>query len=318
MPQTAHLLGRREQLKIAPPVKPTGFGGEGVPVSDDDSIRVVSAISMRDSFRTDDEDLQLITGVHADLLKHEFKVLNQDNLIISNLNSNIAQLALQPRVPLATVGETKETGSEKDKETVTEKAKESAKDKLDMITVDNKATDEHDVSKRKLSQNLDNFSIRLKTIAKNVNDPQNGAIAQPASNTYSGKPVTSVEQETVLSRSVPPSYKQKLLQFSRDKLGFGSGNKLTRSLKKSFNFKNIEKSDKGRRMSEPTQLTAAEIRAIDQCKEEYMEKADEDEKVEEDGVIKLSENLKMCDINSNEGHNFIGKFQVLKMFLMFT
>lgn len=62
-------------------------------MSDDDSVRATSAFSVRDSLKTDDEDQSnLITAANAKLLRHEYNVMNNSNLVVCNLENNMAQL----------------------------------------------------------------------------------------------------------------------------------------------------------------------------------------------------------------------------------
>lgn len=113
-----------------------------------------------------------------------------------------------------------------------------------------------------------------------------------------------------LSKSVPPSYKQKLLQFSRDKLRFGSGgNRLTRSIKRSFHFSRSWDKNKGdgqRRTSEPT----VEIPSIiDDVNREKCSKEDRDEDIEKSEIIDetsdVADNDKMMLVEGkSDGKNF--------------
>lgn len=284
MPQAVKILERREKM-IGAAINTPAIA-EGALVSDDDSIRAVSAVSMRDSFRTDDEEIQTITEVHADLLTHEFKVLNQDNLIISNLDTNMAELALQPRAALPVLKENQESNDVA--------SQENQLVKKDSAGINNQ------LNKRKLSQNLDNFSIRLRSNSK-TNKKEN-ADKNPEENKDSTKS-SKASKETVLSKSVPPSYKQKILQFSKEKFGFGSGNKLTRSLKKSWNLSKTGDKDKikGRRMSEPVALNTLQTSVTDDklsASEDKQEKCDDD-------IPEIAENIKLDDANS-DAQNFFG------------
>lgn len=282
MPQAVKMFERQEQIRNR--LKNHGGFAEGALVSDDDSIRVLSAISVRDSLRTDDDELQPITVAHADFLTHEYKVLNQDNLIISNLNSNIAELTIQPR-------------------TLAKNQIDNKGDENKLIQDDDKSNNNSNLNIRKLSQNLDNFSIRLKASSKS-NDSEISVKNEDSSLSMSNKS----QIDTILSKSVPPTFKQKILQFSKEKFGSGSGNKLTRSLKKSLHLtKNQERSkgSKERRMSEPVALN---VSSVDDKTED--EKTEEEEEMEEKHISEIpeiSENLKLDDTNSCDGQTFFGK-----------
>lgn len=299
MPQAVKILEHREKMMGAAINTPAI--AEGALVSDDDSIRAVSAVSMRDSFRTDDEEIQTITEAHADLLTHEFKVLNQDNLIISNLDTNMAELALQPRAALPVVKENQESNI------VNKTSQENLSVKKDSAGINNQ------LSRRKLSQNLDNFSIRLRSNSKT--NKKESTDNNPEKNNKDSSKNSKPSKETVLSKSVPPSYKQKFLQFSKEKFGFGSGNKLTRSLKKSWNLSKTGDKDKvkGRRMSEPVALNTLQTSVADEKLKESQEKQ---EKCDEE-IHEISENIKLDD-NNSDAQNFFGNMIILfnKLFLL--
>lgn len=225
---------------------------ECVPMSDDDSVRATSAFSVRDSLKTDDEDqYQPITAANAKLLRHEYNVMNNSNLVVCNLENNMAQLM----------------GTNK-------KHNDSTIQKMDKI-VEEKAnidkTKSPDCDKQKVAE------VKQKT--KSV-DTASHSLENPKSSTKCSSDVSSG-----LSKSVPPSYKQKLLQFSRDKLRFGSGgNRLTRSIKRSFHFSRSwdkNKAEIQRRTSEP----AVEIPSIVDNNEEKCSKEEKDEDIEKCEVI---------------------------------
>ena len=220
---------------------------ECIPMSDDDSVRATSAFSVRDSLKTDDEDQsQPISAVNAKLLRHEFNVMNNSNLVVCNLERNMAQLMAANQKHDYKIHKIEEEKHDPPKETVKEEI------------VVNKEEKQKPKSTETASQSLEN----------------------PKSSTKCSSEVSSG-----LSKSVPPSYKQKLLQFSRDKLRFGSGsNKLTRSIKRSFHFsRSLDKNkDMQRRTSEPT----LEIPSIVQKKEEpKYSKEDKDEDIEKSEII---------------------------------
>ncbi|CAB3242027.1 unnamed protein product [Arctia plantaginis] len=203
---------------------------ECVPMSDDDSVRATSAFSVRDSLKTDDEDQSHpITAANAKLLRHEYNVLNNSNLVVCNLENNMAQLMAANK---------KQTDRNK-MDKIDEEKPHSDKDKpADEIQCSNTSTP----SKQAI--------LEIKQKAKSV-DTASHSLENPKSSTKCSSDVSSG-----LSKSVPPSYKQKFLQFSRDKLRFGSGgNKLTRSIKRSFHFSTSwdkSKNETQRRTSEPT------------------------------------------------------------------
>lgn len=223
---------------------------ECVPISDDDSVRATSAFSVRDSLKTDDEDqTNIITAANAKLLRHEYNVMNNSNLVVCNLENNMAQLMAANK-------------------------KQSDLNKMDKIDeekhVIEKLSDETNENKKESSE--------VKQKAKSV-DTASHSLENPKSTKCSS------DVSSGLSKSVPPSYKQKLLQFSRDKLRFGSGgNRLTRSIKRSFHFSRSwdKKGDGQRRTSEPT----VEIPSIidDEYKGNYS-KEDRDEDIEKSEII---------------------------------
>lgn len=228
---------------------------ECVPISDDDSVRATSAFSVRDSLKTDDEDQSLpITAANAKLLRHEYNVLNNSNLVVCNLENNMAQLMAANK-------------------------KQSDLNKMDKIDEEKPNTEKHVDENKPLSASDNKKEIlEIKQKAKSV-DTASQSMDNPKSSTKCSSDVSSG-----LSKSVPPSYKQKILQFSRDKLRFGSGgNKLTRSIKRSFHFSRSwdkNKSDTQRRTSEP----AIEVPSLVDDKEKCS-KEEKDEDVEKSEVI---------------------------------
>ncbi|XP_041976917.1 serine/threonine-protein kinase fused isoform X2 [Aricia agestis] len=227
---------------------------ECVPMSDDDSVRATSAFSVRDSLKTDDEDQsQPITAANAKLLRHEFNVMNNSNLVVCNLEKNMAQLM---------------AGNQKQDTNKMHKIDEEKHDK--------------EISKEKQTTNDSKDSdadIKVKPT-----DTASQSLETPKSSSK-----CSSEVSAGLSKSVPPSYKQKLLQFSKDKLRFASGgNRLTSSIKRSFRFsKSFEKNKQEtqqRRTSEP----ALEISNLPEHKSEdkiKYSKEDKDEDIEKCEVI---------------------------------
>ncbi|CAH0720700.1 unnamed protein product, partial [Brenthis ino] len=224
---------------------------ECVPMSDDDSVRATSAFSVRDSLKTDDEDQsQPITAANAKLLRHEFNIMNNSNLVVCNLEKNMAQLMA--------ANQKHDFKMHKIDEEKNDPPKECPKSS-DVGVVDKKDDKQKPKSTETASQSLEN----------------------PKSSTKCSSDVSSG-----LSKSVPPSYKQKLLQFSREKLRFGSGgNRLTRSIKRSFHFsRSIDKNkDTQRRISEPT----IEIPSIVEKKDDSIKycKEDKDKDVEKCEII---------------------------------
>lgn len=228
---------------------------ECVPISDDDSVRATSAFSVRDSLKTDDEDqANLITAANAKLLRHEYNVMNS-NLVVCNLENNMAQLMLTNKKQADSNIKKMEKIDEEKKNIVKAKASEEFK------LVDRKG------------------SIETKQKVKSV-DTASHSLENPKSSTKCSSDVSSG-----LSKSVPPSYKQKILQFSRDKLRFGSGgNRLTRSIKRSFHFSKSWDKNKGdgqRRGSEPN----IEIPSIVVDDKEKFSKEDKDEDIEKSEII---------------------------------
>lgn len=230
---------------------------ECVPLSDDDSIRATSAFSVRDSLKTDDEDQsQPITAANAKLLRHEYNVMNNSNLVVCNLENNMAQLmAVNKKQNDANIDKMDKIVEEKHIEKSTEKTFEEAK-----------STDRHDV-------------VEVKQKTRSV-DTASHSLENPKSSTKCSSEVSSG-----LSKSVPPSYKQKILQFSRDKLRFGSGgNRLTRSIKRSFHFSRSwdkNKPENQRRTSEP----AIEVSSIVDSDKGKCSKEEKDEDIEKCEVI---------------------------------
>ncbi|XP_045519753.1 serine/threonine-protein kinase fused [Pieris brassicae] len=227
---------------------------ECVPMSDDDSVRATSAFSVRDSLKTDDEDQsQPITATNAKLLRHEFHVMNNSNLVVCNLERNIAQLMANNEM----IAEEKETKDREEKET---------KDREEI------ETKERDEVKGK---------SKGSTASQSLENPKS----------------SNVDVSAGLSKSVPPSYKQKLLQFSKDKLRFGSGgNRLTRSIKRSFHFsRSLDKNKESqRRTSEPTIDTHTD-------RSKYS-KEDKDEDIEKNEVIEETGDDKDVADNDNKMH----------------
>ncbi|CAH2237610.1 serine/threonine-protein kinase fused [Pararge aegeria] len=226
---------------------------ECVPISDDDSVRATSAFSVRDSLKTDDEDQsQPITAANAKLLRHEFNVMNS-NLVVCNLEKNMAQLmSVNQKHDFNKMHKIDEEKYDTHKENL------EKKDEVD-ATNDKKEIDVKQKSKlpETASQSLEN----------------------PKSSTKCSSDISSG-----LSKSVPPSYKQKILQFSRDKLRFGSGgNRLTRSIKRSFHFSRSfdkNKTDSQRRTSEPNiEIPSIVEKKVDSEKPKFC-KEDRDEDIE--------------------------------------
>ncbi|CAH0748101.1 unnamed protein product [Diatraea saccharalis] len=225
---------------------------ECVPISDDDSIRATSAFSVRDSLKTDDEDQSHpITAANAKLLRHEYNVMNNMNLVVCNLENNMAQLMM-----------------------INKKQNECSNvNKMDKIVEEkqniDKLTDESKVDKD------DSCKQKAKTA-----DTASHSLENPKTSTKCSSEVSSG-----LSKSVPPSYKQKLLQFSRDKLRFGSaGNRLTRSIKRSFHFSRSwdkNKSENQRRTSKP----AIETQSLVEVDKEKGPKEEKDEDIEKCEII---------------------------------
>ncbi|KAJ2952655.1 hypothetical protein O0L34_g6986 [Tuta absoluta] len=227
---------------------------ECVPMSDDDSVRATSAFSVRDSLKTDDEDQSHpITAAHAKLLRHEYNVMNNSNLVVCNLENNMAQLMATNKKADANLNKMDKIVEEKHVEKPVEETKSTASDKKDTEDGKHKAKS-------------------IDTASHSLENPKNST--KCSSDVSSG-----------LSRSVPPSYKQKFLQFSRDKLRFGSGgNKLTRSIKRSFTFNRSwdkNKTDTQRRTSEP----ALEVASIIDNDREKCSKEEKDEDIEKCEVI---------------------------------
>ncbi|XP_026742685.1 serine/threonine-protein kinase fused [Trichoplusia ni] len=221
---------------------------ECVPMSDDDSVRATSAFSVRDSLKTDDEDQSHpITAANAKLLRHEYNVMNNSNLVVCNLENNMAQLMAANK-------------------------KHSDLSKMDKIDEEKHAEDKKRLSTSENKQEI----LEIKQKAKSV-DTASHSLENPKSSTKCSSDVSSG-----LSKSVPPSYKQKILQFSRDHLRFGSGgNKLTRSIKRSFHFSRSwdkNKNDNQRRTSEPTIEVPSLMDDKERCSKE--EKDEDDEKSE--------------------------------------
>ncbi|XP_061712135.1 serine/threonine-protein kinase fused isoform X1 [Cydia pomonella] len=239
---------------------------ECVPMSDDDSVRATSAFSVRDSLKTDDEDQsQPITIANAKLLRHEYNVMNNSNLVVCNLENNMAQL-------MAT----------------NKKQTDAAVKKMDKILEEKQTEKSNTEATNKIEKSE---AIDVKQKAKSV-DTASHSLENPKSSTKCSSEVSSA-----LSKSVPPSYKQKLLQFSRDKLRFASGgNRLTRSIKRSFHFSRSwdkNKSENQRRTSEP----AIEIPSIVDVDQEKCLKETKDEDIEK---IELIEEVSDKEVANND------------------
>lgn len=228
-------------------------------MSDDDSVRATSAFSVRDSLKTDDEDQSHpITAANAKLLRHEYNVLNNSNLVVCNLENNMAQLMAANK-------------------------KQSDLNKMDKIDEEKPNPEKH-IEEKKTQQKLLSASdsqkelLETKQKVKSI-DTASQSLEHPKSSTKCSSEVSSG-----LSKSVPPSYKQKILQFSRDKLRFGSGgNKLTRSIKRSFHFSRSwdkNKSETQRRTSEPTIEVSSFVNDKEKCSKE-----EKDQDVEKSEVI---------------------------------
>lgn len=255
---------------------------ECVPMSDDDSVRATSAFSVRDSLKTDDEDQSHpITAANAKLLRHEYNVLNNSNLVVCNLENNMAQLMAANK-------------------------KQSDLNKMDKIDEEKTNTEKHAEEKKAISasdgkQDLLDVKQKVKSI-----DTASQSLEHPKSSTKCSSEVSSG-----LSKSVPPSYKQKILQFSRDKLRFGSGgNKLTRSIKRSFHFSRSwdkNKTDTQRRTSEPTIEVSSLIDDKEKCSKE-----ERDQDIEKSEIIEeISDEKEIADNDrilktedKSDGNNF--------------
>ncbi|XP_047988214.1 serine/threonine-protein kinase fused isoform X1 [Leguminivora glycinivorella] len=249
------VVNREHDLRHIRGAAPT----ECIPMSDDDSVRATSAFSVRDSLKTDDEDQsQPITVANAKLLRHEYNVMNNSNLVVCNLENNMAQLmAANKKTEKIMDKILEEKQSEKPKTATSEKAE------------------------------ADDVKQKPKSV-----DTASHSLENPKSSTKCSSEVSSG-----LSKSVPPSYKQKLLQFSRDKLRFASGgNRLTRSIKRSFHFSRSwdkNKSENQRRTSEP----AIEIPSIVDVDQEKFSKETKDEDIEK---IEFIEEVSDKEVANND------------------
>ncbi|KAH9637743.1 hypothetical protein HF086_009411 [Spodoptera exigua] len=239
---------------------------ECVPMSDDDSVRATSAFSVRDSLKTDDEDQSHpITADNAKLLRHEYNVLNNSNLVVCNLENNMAQLMAANK-------------------------KQSDLNKMDKIDEEKINTEKHAEDKKPISASDSKRELLdAKQKVKSI-DTASQSLEHPKSSTKCSSEVSSG-----LSKSVPPSYKQKILQFSRDKLRFGSGgNKLTRSIKRSFHFSRSwdkNKTDTQRRTSEPTIEVSSLIDDKEKCSKE-----EKDHDIEKSEIIEeISDEKEIAD-----------------------
>lgn len=233
---------------------------ECVPLSDDDSVRATSAFSVRDSLKTDDEDQsQPITAANAKLLRHEYNVMNNSNLVVCNLENNMAQL-------MAVNKKQNDTNVDKMDKIVEEKHIDKSTEKSEKTFEETKSSNRHEI-------------VEVKQKTRSV-DTASQSLENPKSSTKCSSDVSSG-----LSKSVPPSYKQKILQFSRDKLRFGSGgNRLTRSIKRSFYFSKSwdkNKPENQRRISEPT----IEVSSIIDDDKGRCSKEEKDEDIEKCEVI---------------------------------
>ncbi|KAG6450062.1 serine/threonine-protein kinase fused isoform X1 [Manduca sexta] len=241
---------------------------ECVPISDDDSVRATSAFSVRDSLKTDDEDQSHpITAVNAKLLRHEYNVMDNSNLVVCNLENNMAQLmATNKKQPDANVNKMDKIDEEKHNVEA-----QGEKPKLDSNESKNELLDVKQKSKS------------IDTASQSLENPKSSI-----------KCSSDVSCKSGLSKSVPPSYKQKILQFSRDKLRFGSGsNKLTRSIKRSFNIKSWDKNkgDSLRRTSEPNVEVPSIVTDTEKCSKE-----EKDEDIEKREVIEdMSDDKDIAD-----------------------
>lgn len=255
---------------------------ECVPMSDDDSVRATSAFSVRDSLKTDDEDQSHpITAANAKLLRHEYNVLNNSNLVVCNLENNMAQLMAANKKQ-----------SDRNKMDKIDEEKPST-DKEKPVVEDTKSLSTGEPSKQEI--------LDIKQKAKSV-DTASQSMENPKSSTKCSSDVSSG-----LSKSVPPSYKQKFLQFSRDKLRFGSGgNKLTRSIKRSFHFSRSwdkNKNDNQRRTSEPTIEVPSIIDDKEKCskeeKDEDIEKCEVIEETSDDKEVADNDRILKSEDNSD-------------------
>ncbi|VVC92472.1 unnamed protein product, partial [Leptidea sinapis] len=253
---------------------------ECVPMSDDDSVRATSAFSVRDSLKTDDEDqMQPITAANAKLLRHEFKIMNNSNLVVCNLERNMAQLKVVNSQHLKM-----------------HKIDEEKHDKDIKLAEDKKPAPNEEVE-----------DVKQK--------PKSGSTASHSLENPKSTSKCNDDVSAGLSKSVPPSYKQKLLQFSKDKLRFGSaGNRLTRSIKRSFHFSRSldkNKTDTGRRISEPTiettNILETEVlkyskedqdKDIEKC--EVIEEITNDNEVADNDVMKIEEKDEVKEPSSIE------------------
>lgn len=257
-----------------------------VPLSDDDSVRATSAFSVRDSLKTDDEDqAHPINAINARLLRHEYNVMNNSNLVVCNLENNMAQLIATNKKQADAVGKMDKIEEEK---TVP-----------DRLVMDKKSP----IPNNKDKSNL----IEPKQKPKSV-DAASHSLENPKSTKCSS------DVSSGLSKSVPPSYKQKLLQFSKDKLRFGSsGNKLTRSIKRSFHFSRSWDKNKGenqRRTSEPNieipciSIDTDKEISSKEVKDEDVEKSEIIEETTTEKEIANNDRVFSAEVN-NDGNNII-------------
>lgn len=276
---------------------------ECVPMSDDDSVRATSAFSVRDSLKTDDEDQSLpITAANAKLLRHEYNVMNNSNLVVCNLEKNMALLM----------------GANK-------KQSDTNLIKMDKI-VEEKQNIEKVADELKTESASDKPVSEGKQKVKSV-DTASHSLENPKSSTKCSSDISSG-----LSKSVPPSYKQKILQFSRDKLRFGSGgNRLTRSIKRSFHFSRSwdkNKHDTQRRTSEPnveilSPIDTEKEKCSKEEKDEDSEKCEVIEETSDDKEIANNDRMLKPEEN-NDGKNLFFKslclliYCVIHMSLIFS
>ncbi|KOB72816.1 Serine/threonine-protein kinase 36, partial [Operophtera brumata] len=250
---------------------------ECVPMSDDDSVRATSALSVRDSLKTDDEESSLITAANAKLLRHEYNVMNNSNLVVCNLENNMAQL-------------------------IAANKKQTDLNKMDKI-------DEEKLVIDKLNETIKADENKKESVkkAKSI-DTASHSLENPKSTKCSS------DVSSGLSKSVPPSYKQKLLQFSRDKFRFGSGgNRLTRSIKRSFHFSRSwdkNKGDSQRRTSEPTVEIPSIIDDVNRDKEKCS-KEDRDEDIEKSDIIEETCDEKDVYLEAKVVYNFVAAINTL-------
>lgn len=196
--------------------------------------------------------------------------MNNSNLVICNLENNIAQLLV------ANKKHSEQTIGKMDK-IVEEKSLSNNKLIEDIKSV--KKDIEPVIKSKERSEEIKKKNSNKQEL-KNHSDTASQSLENPKSSTKSGSDVSSG-----LSKSVPPSYKQKILQFSRDKLRFASGgNKLTRSIKRSFHFSRSwdkNKAEVPRRTSEPI----VDISKLADNENKKTSKEEKDEDIEKSEII---------------------------------